>query len=145
MLLLVFRLGDQRYALHVEAVERVLRAVEIMPLADAPSNVLGLINVYGRIIPVFDLRKQLDLPGKETGLSDHLIVARACDRPVALRVDEVSGITECPAEQATDADAIFPGLEQIEGIARLNGMVVIENLDQLCSHTVAQLADATAE
>jgi purine-binding chemotaxis protein CheW len=143
MLLLVFCLGDQRYALHVETVERVLRAVEVTPIADAPRNVLGLINVYGRIIPVFDLRKQLGLPGKETELSDHLIVARAGERPVALRVDKVSGITECPADQETEAQAILPGLDQMEGIARLkDGMVIIEDLDRLCSQTAAQLANA---
>ena len=43
--LVLFTLDDQRYALHLSAVERVVRAVEITLLPKAPEIVLGVISV----------------------------------------------------------------------------------------------------
>ncbi len=62
-LYIVFTLDEQRYALHLSAVERVICVVEITPLPKAPEIVLGIINVGGQIIPVIDMRKRFRLPG----------------------------------------------------------------------------------
>jgi purine-binding chemotaxis protein CheW len=53
--LVVFTLDEQHYALHLVAVERAVRMVEIALLPKAPKIVLGVINVQGRIIPVVNL------------------------------------------------------------------------------------------
>ena len=45
--LVVFSLGEQRYAHHLVAVEKVVRAVEITLLPKSPEIVLGLVNVRG--------------------------------------------------------------------------------------------------
>ena len=55
----VFGLGGQRPA---GVVERVVQAVEITPLPGAPDGMLGVIDVAGRVLPVFDLRQRLELP-----------------------------------------------------------------------------------
>jgi purine-binding chemotaxis protein CheW len=46
-----FNLDDQRYALFLSAVIRIIRVVEITDLPKAPEIVLGVINVNGLIIP----------------------------------------------------------------------------------------------
>jgi purine-binding chemotaxis protein CheW len=145
MLLLTFNLDDRRFALHIESVEKVLRAVEITPLADAPRNVLGLINVYGRVIPVFNLRARFSLPVKEIDPDDKLIIARTGGKPVALLVDGIGGVEECAMDLETKAATFLPGMEQTDGIARLGEeMVVIEDLDRLCSHILSPASEANA-
>ncbi len=57
--LVIFRLENQRYALHLTAVERVLRMVAVSSLPKAPAIVLGVINFYGRVIPVLDLQRRV--------------------------------------------------------------------------------------
>ena len=64
--LIVFTLNEQRYALYLSVVERIVRIVRITPLPKAPEIVSGVINVAGRIIPVLDTRKRFRLP--ERGL-----------------------------------------------------------------------------
>ena len=54
--LVVFALDDQRYALAFAVVEKVIRAVEITPLPQAPEIVSGAINVQGKIVPVVEGR-----------------------------------------------------------------------------------------
>src|SRR2546422_368643 len=90
--LVVFQIGEQEFAVGVTAVERVLRAVEIAPLPEAPRGVRGVINLQGRIVPVFDLWERFGQPAREVRASDHLMVAHTHWRTVALLVDAVVGV-----------------------------------------------------
>ena len=99
MKLIVFALNQQRrYALRLLAVTRVVWAVEIVPLPNAPAIVLGMINVQGRVIPVVDVNKRFGLPPRELELTDQFIIAQTQRRAVALRVDGVTGLYEFPDE-----------------------------------------------
>jgi len=132
--LLVFTLDEQRYALHLSAVERVVRVIEITPLPKAPEIVLGVINMHGRIIPVVDTRKRFRLRECEIGLSDQLIIANTDTRPVALIVDSVTGVAEQSKDTIVQAEKIVPGMEYVEGVLKLDdGMVLIHDLDGFLS------------
>lgn len=132
--LVVFALEDQRYALHLSAVERIVRAVEMTPLPKAPEIVIGVINVQGRIIPVFNIRRRFHLPEREIELSDQLIIANTARRTVALVVDTVDGVIERLSEEVTPADQVLPRIEYVEGIVKLeNGLVLIHDLDKFLS------------
>jgi purine-binding chemotaxis protein CheW len=142
----VFRLDDVRLALSLSAVDRVVRAVEITPLPKAPAIVLGIINVQGQVLPVFNLRRRFRLPERELELSDHFIIARTARRLVALAVDEVRGVTECAAEEIVAPEAIVPGIEYVEAVVkRPDGLMFIHNLDTfLALDEEQQLEDAPA-
>ncbi len=133
LVLVVFALDDQRYALKLDAVERVLPAVEITPLPKAPDIVLGIIDVAGRVMPVFNVRRRFGLPEREIELSDEIIVARAT-RPVALLVERVLQVVEYPAGRVIPAGQILPDLEYISGAVKLeDGLVLIHDLDTFLS------------
>ncbi len=55
--LVVFTVDDQQYALNLVCVERVVRAVEVTHLPQAPETVLGVINFEGQVIPVVNTRQ----------------------------------------------------------------------------------------
>ena len=57
-----FNLDDQKYALFLSAVIRIIRVVEITSLPKAPEIVLGVINMHGQIIPVSNIRERFQLP-----------------------------------------------------------------------------------
>lgn len=63
--LVVFTLDNQKYALHLSAVETIIRAVEFTALPKTPKIVNGIINFHGKIIPLFNIRKRFNLPHKE--------------------------------------------------------------------------------
>lgn len=130
----VFALEEQRYALYLSAVERVLPAVELTPLPKAPEIVLGLLNLEGQVIPVVNVRRRFRLPDRDIDLRDRLIVAQTRKRPVALVVDSVPGLAALAEEQVTTANTILPGLEYVEGVARLeDGLILIHDLDKFLS------------
>lgn len=54
--MVVFSLGDERYALETRYVAAVSRMAEVCPLPGAAAHVLGLTSVQGELLVVFDLR-----------------------------------------------------------------------------------------
>jgi purine-binding chemotaxis protein CheW len=139
---IVFTLDGLFYAISLSAVSRVIRAVEITPLPKAPSIVLGVINLGGRIIPVVNIRKRFLLPERELELTDQLIVACASrsdgeadrGRLLALMVDEVVGVRDLSPQETVAAETILSGLEHLEGVAKTDqGLVLIHDIGTFLS------------
>ncbi len=122
----VFYLDEQRYALHLSSVERIVRIVEITHLPKAPDIILGVINLRSRIIPVINIRRRFNLNEREIDLLDHLVIARISMRSIAFIADSSEGVFEIPENEIEAADDIFPDLDYIMGIAKKpEGMIHI--------------------
>ena len=132
--LVVFQLGEQQFALGVTAVERVVQAVEIATLPDAPRGVRGVINLQGRIVPVFDLWSRLGQPAREVRAGDHLIVAHTHWRTVALLVDSVAGVVRRDDAPVTPWEEILPDIQSISGVMKLkDSLVLVHDLERFLS------------
>ena len=130
----VFTLDEQRYALYLHAVRRVVRMVEMTYLPKAPEIVRGVVNVQGQVIPVVDIRKRFRLPEREPEPSDQLIIVNTARRSVALVVDAVEGVIEHSRQEMIALEKILPGTEYIEGVIKLeDGLVLIHDLDKFLS------------
>lgn len=144
---MVFNLEQQRYALHLSAVERVLPMVAVSPLPKAPAIALGVINFHGAVLPVLDLRHRLALPARDYGVTAHLLVARTSRRRVAMPLDEVLGVHAVAATAVVPPDAVLPGTAHVAGIAGLpDGLLFIYDLDTFLSlNEEQQLTQALEE
>lgn len=139
----VFRLDRGRYALPLTAVERIVRAVYVTPLALAPDIVLGAIDVAGRILPVFNIRRRLRLPERMIEPRDHFLIARTAQRSVVLVIDSAQGILERPALAMIDAKSIGSNLGHIQGVIQApDGLVLIHDLEHFLTPDEARALDA---
>jgi purine-binding chemotaxis protein CheW len=130
--LLIFSLDEQRYALRLAAVERVVRAAAVTALPKAPEIVLGVLDLQGRVIPVIDLRRRFNLPPRELRTSDQFVIAQANALTVALSVDGVESVLKGPGEAVLAADDILAGTTYLEGVTRTaDGLVLIHDLATL--------------
>jgi len=146
MQLLAFSVGDNRYALPLPAVERIVRAVEVTPLPDAPDTILGLINVQGQIMPVLNMRRRLGLPEREINLSDRLIIGHTSKRTVALLVDAVSGVIEPEGQEVITAEKILPGAGCVGEVAKLaEEIVLVQDLDTFFSFEEEEALSGAAD
>src|ERR1700730_10914216 len=106
--LLLFTLEEQRYALALLSVERVVRIVAVTSLPKAPAIVLGVVNAGGDIVPVYDLRKRFRLANREMSLTDQRIIARTSKQRAAIVADTVCDVLELPEEKIITAGKILP-------------------------------------
>jgi purine-binding chemotaxis protein CheW len=144
--LIIFTLGDQRYALPLTLVDRVVRMVAITPLPKAPDIILGVVNFQGRVIPVINMRRRFCLPDREIALTDQLVVAHTARRSVALVADAVLDVIACSAQRLIEAENILPKVEYVEGVVKLtDGLILIHDLDKFLSLEEESFLDRALE
>lgn len=129
---LIFMLEDKTFALPLWPVERVVRAVEITPLPEAPSIIPGIINYKGNILPVVDIRSRFHLPNRELQINHQFIIVRTSRRHIALHVDTVTGNVEITGKDMVPPDNIIEGTQFLKGILKLeNGVMLVPDLDKI--------------
>ncbi len=62
--LLEFRLASERYAVETRYVSEVHPLRDLTPLPGTPPFVRGIVNLRGRILPVYDLKSSSRCPSK---------------------------------------------------------------------------------
>lgn len=132
--IVIFTLDDLLYALPLSAVVRVIHAVEIRHLSNAPEIISGIINVQGQIIPVVDIRKRFELAPREIDPDDRLIIADTGKRRVALLAGSVTGIQSLQPGQFENALESLPFAGYIKGVAKIeDSLILIYDLDGFLS------------
>lgn len=131
--LLEFRLASERYAVETRFVTEVQPLRDLTPLPGTPSFVRGIVNLRGRILSVYDLKKFFDLP--EQGLTDlhRIVVVSGGDFEIGLLADVVDGVRSLPPAE------LSPPLPTLSAIAAeyLKGVsaerLVVLDLERLLS------------
>jgi purine-binding chemotaxis protein CheW len=128
----VFQIDQLNYALPLENVTRALRMVAIMPIPEAAPDVLGLIDIAGRPIPVIDLRHLLGYTHRSPNINDRLLILETHGQTVALMVDDVSTILELPPVQLEKPDKILAQSRLIKAtIRQTQGTVLLLDVERL--------------
>lgn len=140
---LTFVLASQPYAVPILTVQEIRRYTPATAIPSAPSYVLGVINLRGTVVPVFDLRLRF---GTGTGEVDRLtviIVVAVGTRHVGLVVDDVSkvltirpGAMQSPPELAQHIDISF-----IHGLVRdAEALVTVIDVERLIGPELGNIA-----
>lgn len=105
---LVLHLGDEAYALPLAALVAVYQRVKIVRVPCVPPFVGGIANIRGRTIPVFRLRKLLQVPGEDVLSEGFVVVVMPQDRrfTVGLHVEHVGDVV--PLEKVTPFETAPP-------------------------------------
>lgn len=63
--MVIFELGQEEYAMPIEVVREITRLDNVRPIPQAPSYVMGLINIRGSAIPLIDLHSRFGIAKDE--------------------------------------------------------------------------------
>jgi chemotaxis signal transduction protein len=90
-----FRAGTQRFGILEEEIATIAEWRSPAPLPHAPSSVLGVVSIEGRMLTVLDPAQLLDETPLQNGLSAwNSIVALRGDEQLALAVEQELGAIE---------------------------------------------------
>src|SRR5215208_1822743 len=73
---LSFHLASEEYAIQVMKVREIVKLQHITAVPETPSELKGVINLRGKVIPVVDLRLRFGLPALEYSQRTCIIVAQ---------------------------------------------------------------------
>lgn len=90
------RLGQQLFGISVLAVQDVMRHQQIAPIPLAPEVIAGSLNVRGRIVTAYDMRRRLGLPAFGDLEKIMMVVVDFQHELFALMVDAVGDVLTLP-------------------------------------------------
>lgn len=125
--LATFHLGREEYGVEVRLVQEIIRVPSITQVPRAPERLRGVVNLRGRVIPVFDLKRTLGLGEVELARASRIVVVRLRDRLLGLLVDAASQVLRVPLSAIAPApeEAGTPEVAGVRGVARLPDRLII--------------------
>ena len=129
-----FVLGNERYAISITDVEEIIRLTEITPVPKAPDFIEGIINLRGRVIPVADLKKRINLGEATYDDKTRIIVVMLNDKRMGLIIDKVEEIIRIESDNIEQAPALTTNMDAsyIEGVAKTDkAMIIILNIHKI--------------
>jgi len=142
-----FRIGGEEYAIDIMAVREIKGWTETTSLPNQPQHILGVMNLRGTIVPVFDLRRRFGMGVTEASRSHVVIIVAVLDRIVGLLVDAVSDILTIDSSEIRPVPELDRGISAdfLSGIVSINEtMVVVLALEELFSRAATEKAFSDA-
>lgn len=93
-----FRLAGHLFGVPVDAVQEAVPTRSITPVPLAPPEVLGLLNLRGRILTAIDLRRRLGLPEQSAQEPTMTVVLTPRKGSFGLIVDMLDEVVEADPE-----------------------------------------------
>ena len=72
----IFKVGTEEYGSDIQLVSAIESYGGVVPVPNAPSYILGILNLRGEVIPVFSLRKKFGLPESEVDDKTLLLITK---------------------------------------------------------------------
>jgi purine-binding chemotaxis protein CheW len=137
----VFRLGKEGYALEVMRVQEVLDMQSLTEVPGGPRYLLGVINLRGHVVPVYDLRMPFGLPkvAQPAQVPSVLIVETTLGsdtQVTGLVVDRVSDVLEFSPEEMQPPPQLGLGKATpfVRGLIRhQDGFLLVLDVDRVFS------------
>ena len=147
---LTFMLAGEEYGLEILRVQEIKGLDTVTAIPSIPDYVLGVINLRGLVVPIFDLRKRLELESIPFGPTTVVIFVKLFnddnERTVGIVVDAVSevyrleeaGVQPPPDFGCAISTSFVQGLASVE-----DKMVILLDTDRLIDFGVlAEMAPA---
>lgn len=91
-----FIAGGQSFSIDITDVREIRRWSPVTPLPHAPAEVLGVMNLRGSVIPIYDLATRFGLTPTAENARNVIVVAMHGTQVLGLLVEAVSEILSVP-------------------------------------------------
>lgn len=140
--LVVFSLDKEEYAVNISYTQEIVRIPELTKLPNVPEFVQGIINLRGKIIPIFDLKKRFGIiEQSERGSDSRLLILELDGMKAGIVVDDVSEVMRVEEESVQKLGNEVVGISRnsIDGIVIVNQRVIIvlnalKLRDEMCKY-----------
>lgn len=123
----VFRLGKETYGLEISMILEIITMQTITAVPGTEGFIEGVINLRGRVIPVFNLHKKFELAQGEITRSTRIVVVEVEGHNIGMLVDGVSEVVKITKDIVEKPSSILSDIdnEYLAGVAKLEEKLVI--------------------
>ncbi len=124
---LTFTLGDEEYGVDILKVQEIKGYVPNTRIPNAPSDVRGVLNLRGTIVPIVDLRSKFNLGTIEYDQFTAIVVVVVQNRVMGMIVDSVSEVINIPPSDIQPPPDFGGNMNSsmLRGIAKVGDKLII--------------------
>ncbi len=100
-----FQLAEALFGLDTMLVQEIIKVPEITKVYQAPTEIIGIINLRGKIVTIIDLAIKLDLPTTVETKNRRIIIVESDNEPFGLMVDYINDVIEIDGDELDAAPA----------------------------------------
>lgn len=126
--LVSFLVGTEEFGADILMVEEIIRMQPITRVPNAPHFVEGVLNLRGKVIPIIDLRKRLNLGEAQNTRKTRIIVVNVGGKISGFIVDAVSQVLRIAKSTIEPPPPIVVAeieSEYITGVSKLQDRLLI--------------------
>jgi purine-binding chemotaxis protein CheW len=138
--IIAFRLHDQEFCVKTTTIREIRGWAPSTPIPHAPSDVIGVMNLRGSVIPIIDLAYKLGMRSTVANERSAIVVAEVHNMVIGMLVDRVSDILTISSSMIQPVPEVSASFDKsfCEGIiANENGMICFLNLSKMFKGTEA--------
>ncbi len=129
LLLIVFKLGGQEFAIEIDKTKEVVKTPEISSVPHLPEHMVGVANVRGKVVLIMDLGRKFHITDGAAKWEDpYSIVIQNAGYKIGLLVPEVPNTVMVEGNSISTAAAIVTDTARdqtyIKGIVKQEGRMI---------------------
>ncbi|MCX7772854.1 MAG: chemotaxis protein CheW [Clostridia bacterium] len=132
--LIKFHIADETFGIGITQIYQILKPQEIFKVPNTPPFIEGLLNLRGKVLTVFNLRKRFNMPAKENDENTKIIIVNMNELLLGFVVDSVTEIVRVPDEDIVETPPTLSTFDKrfLSGVAKLNDkLILLLNLDKV--------------
>lgn len=130
---LAFLLEGETYAVPIGAVREILKIADVTEIPRSQQNLIGLINVRGEMLPLYDVKVRLRLAdtipqvrtAKDVTRSARVVILRDPEGDAGVLVDRVDGVVKLQLSRLEEAPQLGIDRNAIAGLGRRDDQLFI--------------------
>jgi len=124
---ITFLLADQKYAVDIMRIREVREWEETRPVPNSSDDLIGVLDIRGKIVPIFDLKQQFGFGSSEESSERAIIILKYKEDRIGFVVDAVSDIEKVAESDMKDSDGFnkTTNSDYVESIFSKNGDVTM--------------------
>ena len=134
---IAFKLSKEFVGVPIEQVIEITSNKDITPVPKAPSYVIGVMNLRGKIVPVINLKEHLGIPfniPENIYRENKIVILETPKGEVGIVVDEIIGSIKFPEDEILPEPIGTVGIDVkfISGVVQLDGeLLIILNIESI--------------
>lgn len=142
---LIFSLHGLHYGVDALLVQEIFQLPELAPISEAPDDIVGILNLRGKVVPVMHLDLRLGHQFQECCLSDSVVVLKWEGLQIGIIVNQVHEVKQISLEAI--AEVSYGRVKEtksrfITDIAKVdtNMIMLVNHQNLLCDADITELS-----
>lgn len=134
----LFKLDQEEFGVEITRVKEIIKPLQIIKVPNTPVTIEGVVNLRGKVYPIFNLRKKFRFPDKSIDDDTKILIIDVKGRDVGFLADQVTEIVRMESAEIVDTPDLVVGVDRkyIRGLVKMGERpIVLLDLEFILSTT----------